>query len=77
MHKSIAHHLPTDAQPVPEQQLPLHQPTLLFYTYFTLYHIALSIPLASLGQLSWFCHLPALCAPQLPSMVEQYEKLKS
>ena len=36
-----------------------------------------NIPLASLGQLSWLCPLPASCAPPASSLKGQYEKLKS
>lgn len=35
------------------------------------------IPLASVGQLSWFCPHPAPCAPPASSLLGQHEKLKS
>lgn len=62
MHKAIAHHQLTDAQPVPEQQASSPQPTLLFHCSAR-HHMVGNIPLATWSELSWLRPLPASCAP--------------
>jgi len=59
------HHMMVDCGwlgPVPRKQVPL-QPTPLSIIVFTWCYMVKNIPLASLGQLSWLCPLPATCAP--------------
>ena len=62
MHNAIAHRPPTDSQPVIEQQLSPSQIASVFKSFFAWCHIMWNIPLASSGQLSWFCPLPDPCA---------------
>jgi len=61
--KAVAHHPSINAQPVPEQQL-LSWTTPHHFILFPWCHMGWNIPLASLGQLSWFRSL--LEPPQPP-----------
>lgn len=49
-----------------------------FQAFFAWCHMVWNIPLVSLGQLSWFCPLPAPCAlnPLTSRAVQETEKLK-
>ena len=74
MHNAIAHHLLTDAQPVPKQQsAPPSQLPQVYILDVTSYGMK---PLASLGQLSWLCALQTSCAPPA-FLLAGYEKLKN
>lgn len=59
-HSAVAHYTPTGPQ---QQQtpLPFHLPAplVLVALFFTWSHTVWNIPLARLGELSWFCSLPA------------------
>ena len=67
--------LPTDAQPLRKLQHFSDQ----FPTVFELFprDVIWSIPLASLGQLSWFWPLPAPCAPSAPHWQDGYKNLRN
>ena len=59
MHNAIAHYASTNAQLVPERQSSLpHSPQFIYWAW---HPMVCNIPLASLGQLSWLCHLPTPC----------------
>lgn len=72
--KAIAHHSPTGAQPVSEQQAP-GQLSLQFICWAWCFMVW-NIPLALWGQLFWLCSLTALCALPAYSLAD-YEKLES
>jgi len=60
-----SHSLPADQWP--DRPWALAVPQQLLQFYFSLWHyVVWDIPLVSLGQLSWFCPLPAPCAPPVP-----------
>lgn len=76
MHNAIAHHPLTDAQPIPEQPAPPPRPATPIYC-LAWRQMVWNIHLASLGQLSWVCPLPAPAAPPACSLAGQSEKPKS
>ena len=76
MHNAIAHHPLTDAQPIPEQPPPPHWVATPVYC-LAWCQVVWNTPLASLGQLSWVCPLPAPAAPPACSLAGQSEKPKS
>lgn len=62
----------------PELYLPSLANSPLFYSFFL--HSAIGYGtslLASLGQLSWLCPLPAPCAPAVPFLARFYKKLRT
>lgn len=81
IHSAIAHHQQTDAQAA---AVPSPWPTTLQFNCSAWHYMSWSIPLVSLGQLSWLCTpqlqgcacLPAICASPASSLTGQYEKLK-
>lgn len=53
--------------------------TILLKVFFLLFHKGWNTPLASLGQLSWFCPFPTPCATSAPlavRAVQEAEKTK-
>ena len=76
MHKATAYHPPINVQTVSEQQLQHQSTPLSFMVFFTHGNIVWNIPLAILGQLSWFCPLPVPCVPSSPSLARQYKLRK-
>jgi len=76
MHNAIAHHLLTDAQPVPQQRLP-SWPASPRFIRWVWHHMVRNILFASLGQLCWLCPLPISHALPTFSLAGQHEKMKS
>ena len=75
VHNVIAHHLLTDAQLVPEPRStpPSQLPQCIYWAWC---HMVWNIPLASLGQLSWLCPIPASRAPPA-FLLAGHKKLKN
>lgn len=74
MQSAIAHHQPTDAQPVLEQPpLPVNSPH--FHDSAWCYMVW-KVSLASLGQQSWFWPFPTSCAPQHPCWQSSMRSMK-
>jgi len=75
VHNTIAHNLLIKASSQVEAALSANSPPC--YSFFMWFHMLWNIALASLGQLSCFCPLPATSAPSAPSVAGQCERLET